>query len=108
MSETYGGITRSKDPSDPYYTQGGGGQITLKMLQDAFVTIERHDEENRIQRQEFWDRIRPYQNLLNENKFNVYLAVYRLLASAYYPDACLSSREHEAYMKILAEEGIKL
>lgn len=108
MSESYGGITRSTDPSAPYYTQGGGGQLTLKMLQDSFVTIARQDKENRIQRQEFWDRIRPYQHLLNENKFNVYLAVYRLLASAYYPDACVSSREYEAYMKILTEEGIKL
>ena len=78
------------------------------MLEDAFVTIARQDEENRRSRDEFWSKMRQFHYLLDEKKYHVYLAVYRLVASSIYLDACLHPSEYKSYMKILDAEGIDL
>lgn len=100
---TYGGITRAKVvPEFSYNTQGGC--LTMKMLQEAFESIKRHDEAVAEWEREFYAALRPHQHLATSD-VECYCAIYRLLQSSRAP---LHPREYDTYMGILKSRGITL
>ena len=103
MDETYGGITRKGVGPSPSY-QSEGGQLTPKMLQDAFEAIKRMDEAEEEWQREFYNALRPHQHLATED-VNCYCAIYRLLQSSRAP---LHPKEYEALMAIVKARGINL
>jgi hypothetical protein len=107
MSEegTYGGITRSGKGTF-WDAPPSSGSLTLEMIQNAFESIKAMDEARAKAEHIFWKRMKPFNNLLEENDFAGYVAAYKLVRSGIYPECTLHPREFEVYTTMLTERGL--
>lgn len=101
---TYGGITRDSASNANGYYASGGGQLTVEMLNDAFKSIERMDDANRLWEQEFWDKMRPHAHLATSD-VGCYCALYRLYRSSLSP---IGMPLYEQLMEIVKSRGIEV